>query len=117
MWLILYVYMLSGLFAGAAGAVFAWSTFGVTASTAFDLIFSLQMLAMIIIGGMGTSSGPLIGAAIVYLLYYEFLAYSGFPGGQALVVGVAVIVIALFVPDGIVGIFRRKYPRLKKVLE
>ena len=67
-----YVFMLSGLFAGAAGAVFTWSTFGVAgAPAAFDLTFSLQMLAMIIIGGMGTSSGPLLGASIVYLIYDE----------------------------------------------
>lgn len=113
----LYVFVLSGLFGGAAGAVFAWSTFGVTASTVFDLFFSLQMLAMIIIGGMGTSMGPLLGASIVYLLYYELLNYPGLPGGQFLIVGVAVIVIALFVPDGIVGIIRRKYPSLKQALE
>ena len=114
----LYAFMLSGLFAGAAGAVFAWSTFGVAgAASAFDLTFSLQMLAMIIIGGMGTSTGPLLGATIVYLLYYELLNYSQIQGGQFLVVGVAVIVIALFVPDGIVGIFRRKIPSLREVLE
>ncbi len=113
----LYVYMLSGLFAGAAGAVFAWSTFGVNASSAFDLTFSLQMLAMILIGGMGTSTGPLLGASIVYLLYYELLTYPRLQGGQFLVVGAAVIVIALFVPDGIVGIIRRKYPSLKPVIE
>ena len=113
----LYVFMLSGAFAGAAGAIFAWSTFGVNASSAFDLYFSLQMLAMIIIGGMGTSTGPLLGACIVYLLYYELLNYSSIQGGQFLIVGIAVIVIALFVPDGIVGIIRRKYPSLKPVLE
>ena len=113
----LYVFMLSGAFAGAAGAIFAWSTFGVNASSAFDLYFSLQMLAMIIIGGMGTSTGPLLGACIVYLLYYELLNYWSIQGGQSLIVGIAVIVIALFVPDGIVGIIRRKYPSLKPVLE
>ena len=113
----LYVFMLSGAFAGAAGARFAGSPYGVNASSAFDLYFSLQMLAMIIIGGMGTSTGPLLGACIVYLLYYELLNYSSIQGGQFLIVGIAVIVIALFVPDGIVGIIRRKYPSLKPVLE
>lgn len=113
----LYVFMLSGLFAGAAGAVFAWSTFGVNATSAFDLTFSLQMLAMIIIGGMGTSTGPLLGASIVYILYYYLLTAPRIQGGQFLIVGLAVIVIALFVPDGIVGIVRRKYPKIKPVLE
>jgi len=114
----LYVFMLAGLFGGAAGAVFAWSTSGVPgASSVFDLFFSLQMLAMIIIGGMGTSAGPLLGGCIVYFLYYEFLTYPRLQGGQFLIVGLAVIVIALFVPDGIVGIVRRKVPSLRQVLE
>ncbi|MDE1854017.1 MAG: branched-chain amino acid ABC transporter permease [Thaumarchaeota archaeon] len=122
----LYVFMLSGLFAGAAGAVNAWSNFGVNASSAFDLTFSLQMLAMIIVGGMGTSIGPLLGASIVYLLYYELLTVPRIQigsfavqiqGAQFLIVGAAVIVIALFVPDGIIGIIRRKYVKLRPVVE
>src|SRR2546429_55146 len=58
-------YMLGGLFGGAGGAVYAWSISGVTAGSAFDFTFSLLMLAMIIIGGMGTSIGPLLGAGSV----------------------------------------------------
>ena len=114
----IYVFMLSGLFAGAAGAVFTWSTFGVAgAPAAFDLTFSLQMLAMIIIGGMGTSSGPLLGSCIVYLIYYELLNYPRLLGGQYLIEGVAVMVIALFVPGGIIGTIRKRYPGLKDVVE
>ncbi len=100
-----------------SSAVFAWSTFGVNAQSAFDLTFSLQMLAMIIIGGMGTSSGPLLGATIVYLLYYYLLTVPQLRGGQFLIVGLAVILIALFVPDGIVGVIRRRYTKLRPVLE
>ena len=114
----IYVFMLSGLFAGAAGAVFTWSTFGVAgAPAAFDLTFTLQMLAMIIIGGMGTSSGPLLGSCIVYLIYYELLNYPRLLGGQYLIEGVAVMVIALFVPGGIIGTIRKRYPGLKDVVE
>lgn len=122
----LYVFMLSGLFAGAAGAVYAWSTSGVNASTAFDLTFSLQMLAMIILGGMGTSIGPLLGASIVYLLYYYFLTipriqigqfFIQIQGAQYLIVGLAVIILALFVPEGIIGIIRKKYVRLRTLVE
>jgi branched-chain amino acid transport system permease protein len=122
----LYVFMLSGLFAGAAGAVYAWSTSGVNASTAFDLTFSLQMLAMIILGGMGTSIGPLLGASIVYLLYYYFLTipriqigqfFIQIQGAQFLIVGLAVIILALFVPEGVIGIIRKKYVRLRTLVE
>jgi branched-chain amino acid transport system permease protein len=106
---------LSGLTAGSAGAVFSWSTSAVYPSIVFDLIFSLQMLAMIIIGGMGTSIGPLLGAAIVYLLYFYFLTI--FPGAQLIVIGLLVTIIALFLPAGIVGSLRKRFDRLRTVLE
>lgn len=111
----LFLFILSGLFAGAAGAVFAWSTSGVYPYIVFDLIFSLQMLAMIIIGGMGTSLGPMIGASIVYPLSYYFLTI--FPGAQLIIIGAMVIVIALFIPSGIVGTLRTRFPTLREVLE
>lgn len=112
----LYVFMLSGLFAGAAGSVFAWFTFGVTSVQAFNLYFSLQMLAMIIIGGMGTSIGPLLGATIVYIPTYEFLNRMG-GGWSAVIIGLLVMVVALFVPDGIVGGLRKRNERIRTVLE
>src|SRR5206468_858670 len=63
----LFVFAFSGLFAGAAGAVNAWTLSGVFPYAAFELLFSLQMLAMVIVGGMGTLLGPLLGAVAVYI--------------------------------------------------
>lgn len=111
----LYLFTLSGLTAGSAGAVFSWSTSAVYPSIVFDLTFSLQMLAMIIIGGMGTSIGPLLGAAIVYLLSFYFLTI--FPGAQLIIIGLLVTIIALFMPEGIVGSLRKRYDGLRTVLE
>jgi branched-chain amino acid transport system permease protein len=108
-------YMLSGLFGGAAGAVYAWSISGVTAGPAFDFTFSLLMLAMIIIGGVGTSTGPFLGAVIVYIPSYFLLTTVA--QAQPLIIGLLVIVMALLLPDGIVGLLRRSNERLKLVLE
>jgi len=108
-------YMLGGLFGGAAGGVYSWSTSGVTAGPAFDFTFSLLMLAMIIIGGVGTSIGPLLGAVVVYIPSY-FLVTS-VAQAQPLIIGLLVIIMALFLPDGIVGLLRRSNERLRLVLE
>ncbi len=111
----LFLFALSGLFAGGAGGVYYWTLSGVFPYQAFDLIFSLQMLAMIVIGGMGTLLGPLIGAVAVYIPSYIFLTVlSGF---QFIIIGVVVIVIALFVPEGIVGSLRKYIPELRGILE
>ena len=108
-------YMLGGLFGGAAGGVYSWSTSGVTAGPAFDFTFSLLMLAMIIIGGVGTSIGPLLGAVVVYVPSYFLL--TSVAQAQPLIIGLLVIIMALFLPDGIVGLLRRSNERLRLVLE
>lgn len=105
----LYAFLLSGLFAGAAGAVFTWTTSGIFPYTAFGLDFSLLMLAMIVVGGMGTVLGPVLGGVIVYVPSYLLLA-STFSGLQFILIGFFVIVIALFIPEGIVGALRKYVP-------
>src|SRR6058998_928764 len=79
-------YMLGGLFGGAAGAVYAWSISGVTAGPAFDFTFSLLMLAMIIIGGVGTSIGrtPKVSAGVGMPILQASSISKNFGGVQAL---------------------------------
>jgi len=113
----LFVYTLSGLFAGAAGGVYAWNVSGAFPYQAFDLGFSLQMLAMIVIGGMGTLLGPLIGTVAVYLPSQIFLTIPVLGGLQAIVIGIVVVVIALFVPGGIVGTLQKYIPEFRGILE
>ena len=110
----LFLYALSGLFAGGAGGVYAWTASGVFPQ-AFDLTFSLQMLAMIVIGGMGTLLGPLIGAVAVYIPSYIFLTVL--IGFQFIIIGIVVTLIALFVPEGIVGSLQKYIPELRGILE
>lgn len=111
----LFVYALSGLFAGAAGGVYAWNVSGAFPYDAFNLIFSLRMLAMVVIGGMGTLLGPLIGAVAVYIPSQIFLTVL--IGFEFIIIGVVVVVIALFVPDGIVGTLRKYIPEFRGILE
>ena len=109
------LYMLSGLFAGAAGAVFGWYLSGVFPEASFDLTWSLLMLAMIVVGGMGTLLGPILGAVLVYIPYELLLRIL--PQGQAIVIGVVVIVVALFVPRGLVGTIRQYFPEARRFIE
>ena len=111
----LFAYALSGLFAGAAGGVYAWNVSGAFPYDAFNLIFSLRMLAMIVIGGMGTLLGPLLGAVAVYIPSQIFLTVL--IGFEYIIIGLVVVVIALFVPEGIVGTLRKYIPELRGILE
>ena len=111
----LFLYGFSGLFAGASGAVFAWQNSGAFPQTNFSLVFSLQMLAMIVIGGLGTLVGPLLGAAVVQLPSYYFQTVA--IGTQLIFIGVLVAIFALFVPGGIVGALRKYVPEIGRYLE
>jgi branched-chain amino acid transport system permease protein len=111
----LLLYGFSGMFAGAAGGVFAWQNSGAFPLTNFNLVFSLQMLAMIVIGGMGTLVGPLLGAAVVQLPSYYFQTVA--IGTQLIFIGVLVAIFALFVPGGIVGALRKYVPEIGRYLE
>ncbi|TMQ47063.1 MAG: branched-chain amino acid ABC transporter permease [Candidatus Eisenbacteria bacterium] len=111
----LFVFAFSGLFAGAAGALNVWTLSGVFPEPAFDLLFSLQMLAMVIIGGMGTLLGPLLGAVAVYLPHNYFLTVA--VGAEFIVIGILVTFFALVVPQGIVGALRRYVPTLRGIIE
>ena len=62
----LWVFGLSAFFTGLAGAFYAIQ-FGVVGPIVFSLAMLLFLLAMIVVGGMGTVWGPLLGAAILML--------------------------------------------------
>jgi branched-chain amino acid transport system permease protein len=111
----LFVFALSGLFAGATGALNVWTLSGVFPDSAFDLLFSLQMLAMVIVGGMGTLLGPLLGAVAVYIPHTYFITVA--VGAEFIAIGILVTIIAMVVPQGIVGALRRYVPVLRGILE
>jgi branched-chain amino acid transport system permease protein len=111
----LHMFIISGLFAGAGGAVMAWSTSAVFANVVFSVEISLQILAMIIIGGMATVTGPFVGAIIVYWLYNYFLTV--FPGAQLIILGLLIIAVTHFLPGGLVGTVRRRFASVRGFLE
>jgi branched-chain amino acid transport system permease protein len=63
----LMVFTLSAFFAGIAGVLFSYSQFGVD-SKKFDYNYSIQILVMVVLGGMGNIGGSLIAATAVVIL-------------------------------------------------
>ena len=58
-------------------------------------------VTMLVIGGLGTVIGPIIGTAVVTVIQTILIDY---PGWQLTVLGVALLIIVIFVPGGIVGL-------------
>lgn len=94
------------------------------------MILSLEYLAMIVIGGLGSVAGAVIGAAFVTLLPQVFTHYSdslplvsapgtgGLAPGEAsrYLYGAAVVAVVLFLPGGLarLGLARAKKPAAPK---
>jgi branched-chain amino acid transport system permease protein len=96
--------MLSGAIAGAAGGFYAVVLLVVTPLTVFGILTSAQALIVTLFGGIGTVWGPIIGAAILIPLAETLHAEVGhlLHGIQGVVYGVAIIIIILVAPEGLI---------------
>jgi branched-chain amino acid transport system permease protein len=96
--------MLSGLFAGLAGVLYAIQNKFAAADFVFFVV-SGEVVIFNVIGGMGTLVGPVTGAAFFFLLREGF---SRFISEYYLIpVGVIFILMVIFVPQGLLGFLRR----------
>ena len=95
---------LSGLYAGAAGAAYALS-FGYVGATFASVQYSILPLLWVLLGGAGTVLGPLLGTA---LMFYLLDLASRVTDATLLVVGLALILLVLFAPRGLLGALRAK---------
>ncbi|MBN1178080.1 MAG: branched-chain amino acid ABC transporter permease [Anaerolineae bacterium] len=95
----------SGLLASLAGCLNATYNLGVNPSS-LSSATTINVLAMTIVGGVGTLIGPVLGASIVHLLGY-FLNRA-FGPAWVLLYGVMFVMIVVFLPYGIVGTVRAR---------
>jgi branched-chain amino acid transport system permease protein len=107
----LWAFAIGASFSGFAGSLFA-ALQGAVFPNTFLFTQSILVLAMVIIGGMGTLWGPLIGAAVMVLLP-EVLRDVG--ALRFVIVGVAFVVLMIFRPFGILGA-RRPERSLRRTL-
>ncbi len=94
----------SAVLAGIAGAFFAIPTAYVSPDT-FSFALSITLLIGAVLGGIVSFWGALAGAVVVEFL--PLLAQHVNAAAPSVVYGVALILVMLFIPDGIVGGLRR----------
>jgi branched-chain amino acid transport system permease protein len=103
--------IVSSLTAVLAGALHTMHQPIVTPNVA-SLTFTVTVLLIVLIGGAGTVSGALVGAAVFRLL--EFYLDKWFGGASGLLIGVVYVVLVLYLPFGIVGTWRARSFRLRE---
>ena len=101
-WLRLIAFVIAGFLAGLSGALFAF--FGRYASATYMFYHvSGEAVVWTIVGGAGTLFGPLIGTAL-FILIREVVSTHW--QHHALIVGTVAILIVIFAPRGVVGVWR-----------
>ena len=103
-------FAISSAVAGAGGCFYA-SFVGTLVPDAFFITESFTILAMVIVGGMGTLIGPVLGAILLTVLP-ELL--RGIGDLRLIVYGVLVTLVVLFMPGGMVQAARRIAARLRR---
>jgi len=97
--------MISAFFTGLAGAYYMNYMAFIDPHVVFSLVdISIMMILVVMLGGAGTLYGPAIGAVIMVLLSEVFRAYFGH--ANLLILGILIILIIVFIPDGVVEIRR-----------
>jgi branched-chain amino acid transport system permease protein len=119
-------FAVSAFYTGIAGALMAFALEHVSAGS-FNLILSITFLAMIIVGGLGSVMGSILGAALLTYLQIklqiiqeapfigpflvkistQFFTKEGLPNIQSILIGAIMIVIVILEPRGINGIYLR----------
>jgi branched-chain amino acid transport system permease protein len=99
----LLVFIVAAIFAGLAGALFAPFR-GFASPEVMFWVLSGQALMMVIIGGIGTLAGPVVGA-MVFILIQEIL--SSYTEHWMIFTGAIFVLMVVFLPGGLVGTARR----------
>ena len=99
------VVAMSGAVVGLSGGIFASYFVFIEPGDMFGFDRSITFVLMAVIGGLGTSLGPALGAVVFVVLREKLLA--SFPQLHLLVYGVLLILIILFEPLGLTGLGRR----------
>lgn len=98
-------FTVSAFYGGLGGALYAHYTMVITPGMA-SLSEQSLVLVMTIVGGYGSFLGPIVGAFIVWTLSI-ILTTSGLLGYHLIVFALAVIVIEILTPGGLVGMMRK----------
>jgi urea transport system permease protein len=104
------IFVVCCAWAGLSGALYV--PVGFVSADIMGILFSTAIIVWVAIGGRGTLIGPILGALVVNYLQAvmsDVLVFYWF-----LIIGLFFIVVVLFLPDGLVGVYRQLRARLSR---
>ncbi|MFA6808910.1 MAG: branched-chain amino acid ABC transporter permease, partial [Eubacteriales bacterium] len=92
-------FAIGAMFAGLAGGIYANYMYMIQPLT-FSFLKSFEILVMVVLGGLGSITGSILGAAIMTIISS---ALADFPEVRMVIIAVLLIVLMIFRPNGILG--------------
>jgi branched-chain amino acid transport system permease protein len=105
----LIAFVISAMFVGLMGGVYAYFLEAIAPASVFDPTFDLAMVLMAFMGGLGTLAGPILGAVIVEPAQQYFALQFGASGWYLVLYGALFLAVILLLPEGIVPTARRRW--------
>jgi branched-chain amino acid transport system permease protein len=100
------VYVLSSLGSGLVGALYYMNVLRISPTSAFDLSWVVAAIFIVVIGGIGTLEGPIVGAAVFFGLRWLLADYGS---GYWLVLGAVAVLTMVFFPKGLWGFVQQRF--------
>jgi branched-chain amino acid transport system permease protein len=107
----LVAFIISAFFVGMVGALHAYFIESIFPAFAFDPLFDVAVALMSFLGGLGTLSGPLLGAFILEPTQQYFTIQFSQNGFYLIIYGVLFLVIILLLPEGIIPTLRKQWTK------
>ena len=108
-------YMLSAAIVSLAGSLYAPYVTYVDPYTLLPLDKSTMICLVVVMGGIGTVPGPILGAIVMtFISEYARAIFASYSGLNMLTYGILVIFIVLYLPGGIISVFNKEVRQLAK---
>ncbi|MEV4292191.1 branched-chain amino acid ABC transporter permease [Nonomuraea bangladeshensis] len=101
----------SAMFAGVAGCVYTW-VIGFVSPDSFTVNLSITLLAGLVVGGLGSTAGPVLGA--LFVMFVPSIAQDLNEAAPGVIFGLLIIAVMYVAPTGLAGLagrLIRKIPR------
>lgn len=95
------IFMIGAVLTGVVGGLWAYQNTFIDPDVVFFESRTVEMIMMVMLGGLGTIAGPVVGATVLY--WMRDILWANLLQFHLIAQGILLILIVLFVPEGIVG--------------
>jgi len=95
-------FVLSAIFPAVAGGIQTYKVLYIDPPSVFFVQITIAMALMSMLGGKGTVIGPIVGAIVLYTA--QELTWVNFPTAHLIAYGLFIVLVARFMPRGLVGL-------------